>query len=53
MLGCGCLQLGREGIRELLRVISCNSLPLSLVVSVDSGGGLLSTPTSYHTWWQL
>ncbi len=29
ILGCGRLQLGREGIRELHRVVSCNSLPLS------------------------
>ncbi len=29
ILGCGRLQLGREGIRKLLRVVSCNSLPLS------------------------
>ena len=29
ILGCGRLQLGREGTRELLRVVSCNSFPLS------------------------
>ena len=29
ILGCGRLQLGREGIRALPSVVSCNSLPLS------------------------
>ena len=29
IMGCGHLQLGRDGIRELHRVVSCNSLPLS------------------------
>ncbi len=47
ILGCGRQQLGREGIRKFLGVVSCNSIPLSCGVSADSGGGLPSTAVTF------
>ena len=53
MLGCRRLQRGREGIRELLRVVSCNSLPLSCGGQCWFWWWPTKHSISYHTWWQL